>query len=56
MAITRRSCGAALKFHLFRTLMVASARFSRLARAESEMAPQLPREIPRLTTSKNISL
>jgi len=33
-AIARRSCGAALKFHLFRTLMVASVRFSPIARVK----------------------
>jgi len=33
-AIARRSCGAALKFHLFRILMVAGTRSSRMARAK----------------------
>jgi len=56
MAIARRACGAALECHLFRTLMVASLRFSRLMRAGRRMVPQLSRAISLSKTRKNISL
>jgi hypothetical protein len=36
MAIARRSCGAALKFHLFRILRVVRALFARITRANSK--------------------
>ena len=56
VARTRRSRGAAHEFHLFRILTVARARFSRIARTEHEIVPQLARDISLPATRENILL